>query len=180
MTVELGLYISAAAEMDAECELLGQLLADLPRSARWTIKRTPSADELANPALDLLSTATAYVILLGADLVAPMGVEWVAAEAAGLPRFCYRRRDRVPSPAAASFARESGATWQPYATPGEFVAHFEQALILELVRGTPGHGLDLRAIEELAEHLREIEQKDRPESEARRGAGQGGVILPSA
>ena len=180
MTVELSLYVSAAAEMDAECELLGQLLAGLPRSARWTIKRTPSAEERVNPALDLLSAATAYVILLGADLVAPMGVEWAAAETAELPRFCYRRRDRTPSPAAMSFARESGAAWQPYATPGEFVAHFERALILELVRGTPGHGLDLRAIEELAERLREIDQEERPESETRRGAGQGGVILPSS
>jgi len=180
MTVELSLYVSAAAEMDAECELLGQLLANLPRSARWTIKRTPPVEELANPALDLLSAATAYVILLGADLVAPMGVEWEASEAAGLARFCYRRRDRAPSPAAAFFVHESGVAWQPYAAPGEFVAHFERALIKELVRGTPGYGLDLRAIEELVEHLREIEQQERPESETRRGAGQGGVILPSA
>lgn len=182
MSVQLSLYVSAAAEMDAECELLGQLLAGLPRSARWTIKRTPSVGEPANPDLGALSRATAYVILLGSDLVAPMGVEWEAAQAARVTSFCYRHSERIASPAAAAFARESGAHWQPYATPGEFIAQFERALIRELVRGTPGYGLDLAAIEELAARLQELEgepQGDHPENESRRGAGQGGVILPS-
>jgi len=136
-------------------------------------------------------------MLLGADLVAPMGVEWEAAGAANVTRFAYRRSDRMASPAAASFVRSSGVTWQNYATPGEFVAHFELALIRELVNGTPGYGLDLKAIEELAERLQEREAhghgpRDREasggsqeaqewhEDETRRGAGHGGVILPSA
>ena len=95
MAVELVLYVSAAAEMDPECELLGQMLAALPRSARWTIKRTPGSGEPANPDLTALRSATAYVMLLGADLVAPMGVEWTAAENAGVTRFAYRRRRPV-------------------------------------------------------------------------------------
>ncbi len=179
MAVELVLYVSAAAEMDPECELLGQLLAALPRSARWTIKRTPGSGEPANPDLTALRSATAYVMLLGGDLVAPMGVEWTAAENAGVTRFAYRRRDRVASPAAASFARESGVHWESYGTAGEFAAHFERALIAELVQGTPGYGLDLRIIEELAARLHELESLERPDDESRRGAGQGGVILPS-
>jgi hypothetical protein len=179
MAVQLVLYVSAAAEMDPECELLGQMLAGLPRSARWTIKRTPGSSEPANPDLTALRSATAYVILLGADLVAPMGVEWAAAENAGVTRFAYQRSDRLASPAASAFARESGARWHRYGAAGEFATHFERALIAELVQGTPGYGLDLRVLEELASRLHELEAQERPDEESRRGAGQGGVILPS-
>ena len=42
MDRELAIYVSAAQEMDRECELLGQLLAELIPAVRWTIKRTPT------------------------------------------------------------------------------------------------------------------------------------------
>ena len=40
MAAELSIYVSASPEMDAECELLGQMLANMARSLRWTIKRS--------------------------------------------------------------------------------------------------------------------------------------------
>ena len=178
--MELSLYISAAAEMDAECELIGQLLAGLPRSARWTIKRTPMAG--TNELLDLaaLINSSIYVILLGADLKAPMGVEWEAAGAAGIRRLAYRCTTRVASPAAGSFAREAGAVWQRYDEPHALLRQFERGLIQTLINGTPGYGLDLQAISELAARLQELDdQPDEPQTEDRRGAGHGGVILAS-
>ena len=124
MAVELVLYVSAAAEMDPECELLGQMLAALPRSARWTIKRTPGSGEPANPDLTALRSATAYVMLLGADLVAPMGVEWTAAENAGVTASLSTSR---PGGVAGCcvFCANRGPL-ESYGTAGEFAAHFER------------------------------------------------------
>ena len=179
MEKELGLYVSASAEMDAECELLGQLLAGMPRMVRWVIKRTPGRGEPGNPDLAALGASSFYLILLGMDITAPMGVEWLAAQKAGAAAFAYRKVSVLASPAASFFIRRSGITWEPYRTPQEFIRHFERALISQLIKGTPGYGLDLTDIEELAARLKALEKEASPlGGEERRGAGRGGVILP--
>ena len=176
----LAIYVSASAEMDVECELLGQLLADVPRSVKWSIKRTPSRRERQNPDVEGLRASQFYLILLGMDITAPVGVEWLAARNADLTTFAFRKVDRTPSPAAAFFARDSGISWVLYQTPQEFIRRFERALIGQLIGGTPGYGLELADIEELSERLRAGEREmEKPDGEERRGAGSGGVILPA-
>jgi len=176
----LAIYVSASPEMDAECELVGQLLADMPRSVEWRIRRTPVHGEHENPDLDGLCASQFYLILLGMDITAPIGVEWLAAQDAGLTTFAFRKVSRVPSPAAAFFAHNSAAAWRPYRTPQEFIQRFERELIARLIEGTPGYGLALADIEELSERL-EAPDSDVGGSggEERRGAGGGGVILPA-
>lgn len=176
---ELGLYVSASAEMEAECELLGQLLAGMPRAVKWVIKRTPGRGEPGNPDLVALKASRFYLILLGMDITAPMGVEWDAAQKTGAAVFAYRKVSVPASPAASFFIGRSGIAWEPYRTPQEFIRHFERALISRLIEGTPGYGLELTDIEELAARLRALEKEEaRPEGEERRGAGRGGVIFP--
>jgi hypothetical protein len=179
MAAELSIYVSASPEMDAECELLGQMLANMARSLRWKIKRTPAPHEFANPDLEALSESHFYLILLGSDITAPIGVEWRAAQEAGITTYAFRNVERVASPAAAVFAHSSAARWQAYHTPREFVQRFERALITRLLEGTPGYGLDLADVEQLIARQRVLEEADegQPQEEERRGAGGGGVIL---
>lgn len=179
MAAELSIYVSASSEMDAECELLGQMLASMARSLRWTIKRTPGPHELANPDLDALRESHFYVILMGTDITAPIGVEWRAAREAGVTTYAFRNVERVASPAAAVFTHSIEANWQPYHTPHEFVRRFERELVDRLLEGTPGFGLDLADLEQLSVRRRALEQEEKgqPEGEERRGAGGGGVIL---
>lgn len=180
MVTELGLYVSAAAEMDAECELLGQMLAGMPDSIRWVIKRTPQEAWEGNPDLEYLEQSRFYVLLLGMDVKAPMGVEWQAALESDLACFAYRKKDAPPSPAASIFAQRAELPWHYYDSPREFVRDLEERLIHELVSGTPGYGLDLAAIQKLSARLEELStQNDERKSEDRRGAGSGGVILTS-
>ena len=177
---ELGIYISASPELDAECELLGQLLANLPKSVRWVIKRTPGPFEALKLDLVTLQKSQFYVILLGMDIMAPIGVELQAAQSAGLWLRAYRNRKMTPSPATAYFAQNAELDWIWYQTPQAFVQDYERALIRELLAGTPGYGLILRDIEELAARIKAIEEGDEgAEREERRGAGRGGVILPT-
>jgi len=179
MAAELSLYVSASSEMDTECELLGQMLANMARSLRWTIKRTPGHHEVANPDLEALRRSHFYLILMGTDITAPIGVEWRAAQEAAITTYAFRDTERVASPAAAVFTHDVNARWVPYHTPHEFVRLFERELIDQLLEGTPGYGLDLGDLEELGIRKRALEQEGQGQeaAEERRGAGGGGVIL---
>lgn len=179
MDRELAIYVSASPEMDPECELLGQLLANLPKSIRWSIKRTPAGRENANPDLKALCASQFYLILLGMDIFAPIGVEWRAARDAGLTTFAFRNVSTAPSPAGAYFAHNVGLSWQHYRTPQEFIRHLERELISQLVEGTPGYGLEVADIEDISTRLAALDQGSEQPDEERRGAGGGGVILPA-
>ncbi|MHB1355429.1 MAG: hypothetical protein ACYCZF_05565 [Anaerolineae bacterium] len=176
MEKELSLYISAASEMEAECELVGRLLAEGQKSIRWRIRCTPLHQDL-NPDLPAIVASQFYLILLGTDVTAPMGVEWRAAENSGAAILAFRNQDKTPSPAATYFARNMGITWQDYKTCDEFAIKFERTLLARLIDGTPGYGLDLPTIEDLALRLKTLDKPAPQGEDQRRGAGQGGIIL---
>jgi len=174
----LSVYISASAEMDAECEFIGQTLASVSTTSRATIRRTP---EGSNPDLEGLASSQIYIILLGTDLLAPIGVEWEAARQAGLATLGFRNAEAAPSPAMTDFLRRQRFEWHEYRTPAEFRLKLERTLLQRLLDETPGTGLDLTAVEQIAVRLKELEgeeAEDEGPAEERRGAGSGGIILP--
>jgi hypothetical protein len=117
------------------------------------------------------------VILMGSDIMAPIGVEWRAAQKAGVTTYAFRNMKRLASPAAAFFIHDIKARWEPYHTPREFVRRFERELIDHLLESTPGYGLDLADLEQLSARKRALEEEQGQAEEERRGAGRGGVIL---
>ncbi|MGI6368346.1 MAG: hypothetical protein ACOX2L_08350 [Anaerolineae bacterium] len=175
---ELGLYVSASPEMDPECELLGQTLAQLTPSVRWQIKRTPAATDKVDVDWGALAAADFYVLLVGSDITAPIGVESRAAAQRAIPTFAYRNSEAVPSPALVAFVRQTPIDWTPYGNPQAFATDFHKRIIHKLIDGTPGYGLPLEEIQSLAAMLSE-QQEVSTESDDRRGAGRGGVILPA-
>ncbi|MEA3406681.1 MAG: hypothetical protein U9R48_01205 [Chloroflexota bacterium] len=177
MDKELGIYISAVPEADAECELVGRLLAEMPRSVKWTIKRTPRPYEDQRIDAEALRQSQFYLIVLGSDIVAPMGIEWRMAQESSLETFAFRNVETGFTPAAIFFSRHVGASWHNYHTPGEFIRAFERSLITALIQGTPGYGLDMDDIEILSARLEALEDKGEETEDQRRGAGRGGVIL---
>lgn len=178
MDKELGIYISAAPEADAECELVGRLLAEMPRSVKWTIKRTPRPHGDQHIDVEALRRSQFYLIVLGSDIVAPMGIEWRMAQEDNIRTFAFRNVGTGFTPAAIFFSRHVGTSWHDYNTPSEFIRAFERSLITALIEGTPGYGLDMNDIQILSARLEALEEEKEEESEdERRGAGRGGVIL---
>ncbi|NLI41745.1 MAG: hypothetical protein GX421_11325 [Caldisericales bacterium] len=176
---ELSLYVSASPEMDPECELLGQVLAQLTPSVRWQIKRTPPAHDKMDPDWAALESADFYVLLVGRDITAPIGVEYVAAREHGIRAFSYRNRAATPSPALSAFVRQLHTDWRLYDTPQAFASDLRKQLVRSLIEGTPGYGLSLQEIERLAAELRAEDEDEHGGTEDLRGAGRGGVILPN-
>lgn len=183
MDKEISVYVSASQEMDAECERIGQLLAGITRTSRSTIRRTPSPHDAANPDVDALVDSDFYIVILGTDLVAPMGVEWQAAQRAGVRTLGFRHAEASPSPAMIDFLRRTEFVWEDYRTPSEFVRVLEKTLLTRMIEETPGLGLDLQDIEEISARLKALEEKEGAAEAAeapdeRRGAARGGIILP--
>ncbi|MFO7695853.1 MAG: hypothetical protein R6X16_01670 [Anaerolineae bacterium] len=177
---ELGMYVSANTEMDPECELLGQILAQITPSVRWTIKRTPPSHEKSDPDWAALAQSDFYVILVGRDITAPIGVEWRAARERAITTFAYRNLQATPSPALSAFVRHTDVEWRGFDSAHAFASDLKQRLVRQLIDGTPGYGLSLEEIEDLAAQLSGTNNEDPKEpGEERRGAGRGGVILPS-
>ncbi|MGC9360551.1 MAG: hypothetical protein ACP5G7_09295 [Anaerolineae bacterium] len=178
MTTELTLYISAAQEMEAECEAVGQLLAGLLPSVRWTLHRTPTGRDNQNPDIRAIHESDLHLFILGTDIVAPMGVEWREAQQGDARLFLFRLMGHPLSPAASFFLHHTGVQWRRFESAPDLVRRFERQLITELIAGTPGYGLGLEEIESLRDRLEQMPSQVEPDETGARGAGQGGVILP--
>ncbi len=179
MDREFIVYISASTEVDAECEQVGQVLATLARTSRSTIRRTPRGAAGANPDLVGLAASDLYIAILATDLSAPVGVEWQAAQRSRLQTLGYRNAAAHPSPAMQHFVRYNRFEWITYPGPAAFRGTLERTLLRRLLDGTPGYGLDLSDVEQIAARLKELEGESVPEGpDERRGAGRGGIILP--
>ncbi len=175
--VELTLYISAAQEMEAECEVVGQFLAGLLPSVRWTLHRTPTGRGNQNPDLRVIHESDLHLFIVGTDIVAPIGVEWREAQHGKATMFLFRAAGRALSPAASFFLHHSGGQWRRFKSAADLVQKFERQLITELIAGTPGYGLGLEEIEFLRDRLTQMSSETELDETDARGAGQGGVIL---
>ena len=75
------LYVSASADLEAERDLVGRLVAGLPVTTGWEIGRAalPGREEDEVTVHVAPQTCDLYIFMLGQDITAPAGVEWDAA-----------------------------------------------------------------------------------------------------
>ena len=79
----LRLYISATTDLDFEREVLNRAITEIPTTLAWQITLTPLTHE--EPDTQAITEADVHLLLLGGDVRAPIGVEWLAARRAGFP-----------------------------------------------------------------------------------------------
>lgn len=176
------LYVSASADLEAERDLVGRLVAGLPVTLGWQIGRAAlpgrESDEVtvhvAPQDCDL------YLFMLGRDITAPAGVEWDAAHAVQHPILALLKN--VPrTPAGQVFQRLGIGQWTAYSSRAEFERIVRAWLVRQLLDGQERFGLVLTEVEALialASRLaREAEAPSAPASDPDRSAGGAGVIL---
>ncbi len=170
MPTQVRLFISAAPDLEPAREMLGQALAELPINVGWVIKRTPDVDSVAECHL--------FLLLMGSDIWAPVGLELYWARRTEKPVLAYRS-DTMRTPAGQVFLQENAdLSWVTCAD----LPALRRAVVRDLGRFLLEHadryGLTLLEIEALHGHLGRLGVSG-PAAAPRKagGAGGGGVIL---
>ncbi|MCR4408493.1 MAG: DUF4062 domain-containing protein [Anaerolineae bacterium] len=148
MAGPIRLFVSSSPDLVSEREILGQAVAELPVSVGWEIKHTPRAGEDAFEALDFLVRCDLYLVLLGTDFAAPMGVEWERALDAGKLPLAYRK-NVLHSPSAQMLLRRPGVAWTEFESPQELKAQVTRALAQVVLDRGEQFGLHLQDVEAL-------------------------------
>jgi hypothetical protein len=178
MTDRILLYISAAPDLALERETLGRAVTEIPTSLGWRVAHTPLDD--AEPDLDLVAEAQVHLLLLGEDVRAPVGLEWMTARRAGRLPVLLLKRESPRTQAGAAFQRELArhTAWQSFKDAADLRRQALRLLVNHLLAGAVEYRIAPEEIERLAawekEALKPGRKDGRPE---RGGADQGGVIL---
>jgi hypothetical protein len=168
------IYISAAADLMAERESLARMIAALPVTLAWRILQTPirEADPLS---LEALGSAELYFLVIGSDIRAPVGLEWLTARRARYPDGAYLKRGVLRTPAGQVFIKDAGLMWQPFLDAADLSRQVQQVLAQHLVQHARRYIL---TPEEIA-GLEALRASDRSAGQAGHGeeAGHSAVIL---
>ena len=176
MARPIRLFVSSGPGLAAEREAVGQAVAELPISLGWEIKHTPRPGEEASEALAFVEQCDLYLVVLGADFAAPMGIEWRWALDAGRPVLAHRKRV-LHSPSAQKLLREWHVAWTEFDSPQELKALATRTLAQALLDRGEQFGLHVDDVEELLAVVEAEGEEAIAEPDRRRGAGRGGVIL---
>ena len=83
---EFEIQAVSAADLEPERDLLAWAVTEVPVTLGWRIVQSPGGDEPAD--LETVAQADVHLLLLGSDIRAPIGQEWIAARRAG-QIFCW-------------------------------------------------------------------------------------------
>ena len=172
------LFVSSSPDLLTEREAVGQAVAELPIVVGWEIKHTPRPGEDALEAQAWVERCDLFVVVLGADFAAPMGLEWQGAVNAGKPVLAYCKQV-LHSPAAQTVLRRTEVAWTEFQSPPQLKAQVTRGLAQAVLDEGERLGLRMEDVEGLLALARPEEQKvAKPAGPDRReGAGRGGVIL---
>lgn len=176
MATQVRLFISAGPAEEGAREQLGRALAGLPINVGWVIKRTPDINSVAECHL--------FAVLLGHDIVAPVGLELWWARRTEKPILAYTTQG-LRTPACQVFYQDNFfLDWRPY---GDYAA-LRRVFLLDIGRFLLQHaeryGVTVIEAEALRGFMAGLEKAagtpgraaEGPLTRAQ-GAGGGGVIL---
>lgn len=178
MTDQFLLYISAAADLRAERETLGRAVTELPVTLGWRVLQSSSRDGPVD--LEAVARADLHLLLLGSDIRAPIGQEWLAARRAGRPTVLFLKQRILRTPAAADFVRYVGerGAWQPFTDAADLRLQVLKLLADRLLGRAEHYALLPPEVLGLQEWRSKLAASAPAVEEPRLGgAGESGVIL---
>ncbi len=174
MAETLRLFISATSDLEAERNLLGTTLAQLPAQNRVEIRRTPAAGDTYSNIFERIANCDRVFFLLGQDITAPAGQEWYLA--LELERHIIPlRKDVTMTPAGLSFLRGSLVKWQIFRNAADLEQMVTRILIRTLLNPNNRYGLTMTERHMLQNHRYHSLTKE--ETSRPQGAEGGGVLL---
>jgi hypothetical protein len=172
------LYISAAADLEPERDLLARAVTEVPVTLGWRIVQSPGGDEPAD--LEAVAQADVHLLLLGGDIRAPIGQEWIAARRAGRRPVLFLKQGILRTSAGQNFERfvAEQATWQPFRDGAELRWLVLKLLAGHLLAGVATYGLSAAELASLQAWRAELEETSAAVGQEARGvAGESGVVL---
>jgi hypothetical protein len=168
------IYISAASDLMPEREVLARMIAALPVTLAWRILQTPISDA---DILDLegLQAADLYFLVMGSDIRAPVGLEWLKVRRVGRPAIAYLKRGVPRTPAGQVFINDTRVEWQPFRDAADLSRQIQRVLVQHLRRYATHYALtpeELTQLEALLTSDTSTEPTVRGEE-----AGHSAVIL---
>jgi hypothetical protein len=182
MVDKLVLYISASPDLRLERATLSRAVTEIPTSLGWSIKQTPAAD--GQPDLDAVARANVHLLIIGSDIQAPVGLEWLTAKRAGKSVRLFHKTSVMQTQSAQAFIREleRHATWQRFADAADLRAKALKRLVEHLLSNTVTYEIAAEEVDRLRTWRKQIdaERKRNAIDDRRGGADQSGVILTTS
>ena len=161
-----------------ERELLGRSLTEIPLDLGWRITYSPTGNGPLEP--ELIGSADMHLVLIGADIRAPVGQEYYLAMRSGRPLTALLKMGVNRTPAASDFVRFLGRQyqWQPFSDNQRLRFIFLNSLTSKLIEIAAALRLSKAEIEELLSWRSEFDQQTKERvGDLRGGAGESSVIF---
>jgi hypothetical protein len=116
---QITLYISAAGDLKQERESLSRAISEIPVPMGWRILFSPIRGEPVD--LEEVRRSDLHLLILGSDIRAPVGAEWITALRGGKRPALFLKADCLRTPAAEDFVRhlKEEASWINYKNPAD-------------------------------------------------------------
>jgi hypothetical protein len=172
------LYISAATDLESERDVLTRAVAKIPTDLAWRITLSPRGNEAIE--IEALLSADIHLLLMGEDIRAPVGHEWIMARRAGKRPQPFLRDETIRTSAGQNFVRfvETSISWRNFKNPFDLRHKVLFLLSSYIIQQTIPFNLSPTEVDRLQSWRRELEDGATPiKSEAVGGAGESSLIL---
>ena len=177
MTKPFLLYISAATDMEAEREILAQSVIAVPADVTWRIEQSPRRNDPYDH--QAIAQAETHLLLLGGDIRAPVGLEWMVARQFGRLPLSFLKEGVSRTPAAEDFRRfiELHSSWQPFVQHADLQLFVQQLLARKILDHAPVYGLSPAEIMHLQTWLSENALAPIQAGDTLGGAGESSLVF---
>ena len=171
------LYISAANDMEAERDLLARSVIALPVDLTWRIELSPRANDPVDQ--QAIAQADLHLLLLGHDIRAPIGLEWLVARRFGRSPLPLLKEGASRTLAAEEFRRfiELRANWRTFAGRAQLRQQVQQLLGRSILDQAVTYGLLPDEIVQLQAWLAEADEAPDLAEVPLGGAGDSSLIF---
>ena len=179
MAETLRIFVSATNDLEAERAVIGQLLAELPVQIGAEIRRSPLMGISYDNLFELIANVDRFYFLMGQDITAPAGAEWLLAiqlERSILPL----RRAGGRTAAGQEFLRFWPLGWKTFRNRGHLAQIIGLDLIQILLHPTNRYGLSVTEVASLHAHKKKLSEgmtESLADGDEPGGAEGGGILL---